>query len=303
MIDRPFLHALALVAFSTAAFGGALPNYDHIVVVVEENRPASAIYGNRVEAPYLNQLKDRGAWLTRMSAITHPSQPNYFHLFSGRGQGVTTNDKPTNLPFTTPNLGAALLAAGKTFVGYSQSLPRAGDAQTDGTWRYVYYPWGWIGWQVYARKHVPWTNWQSRPPRPANTLPGAVNQPFSAFPVDPAQLPDVAFVMPDQDHDMHNIDGSEVRRADNFLRKQLGAYADWAETHNSLLIVTWDEDDSSEMNRIPTIFVGAHVRKGRNRGVWTLHHLLRTLTDLEGLAPIGKAADVTRITGIFENDP
>jgi hypothetical protein len=102
---------------------------------------------------------------------------------------------------------------------------------------------------------------------------------------------------------MHNIDGSEIQRADNFLRKRLGAYIDWAEAHNSLFIVTWDEDDYSGTNRIATIFAGAHLRKGKNRGAWTLHNLLRTLTDLEGLAPIGKAANVIRITGIFENDP
>jgi hypothetical protein len=85
MIDRFISSHLGARFFR---YGGVRcpSNYDHIVVVVEENRPASEIYGNRVEAPYLNQLKDRGAWLSRMSAITHPSQPNYCTSSAGVGK-------------------------------------------------------------------------------------------------------------------------------------------------------------------------------------------------------------------------
>ena len=33
-------------------------------------------------------------------------------------------------------------------------------------------------------------------------------------------------------------------------------------THNSLLVLTWDEDDYSQSNQIPTLFVGALVIPG-----------------------------------------
>jgi phosphatidylinositol-3-phosphatase len=33
-----------------------------------------------------------------------------------------------------------------------------------------------------------------------------------------------------------------VRQGDQWLKDQLGAYADWAKTHNSPLVVTFDED-------------------------------------------------------------
>ena len=39
-------------------------------------------------------------------------------------------------------------------------------------------------------------------------------------------------------------------------------YIQWAITHNSLLILTWDEDDGSATSHIATIFVGAHVKAG-----------------------------------------
>ena len=49
-------------------------------------------------------------------------------------------------------------------------------------------------------------------------------------------------------------------------RTNISAYATWAKAHNSLLIVTWDEDDYTENNQIPTVFYGAHVRPGTQIG-------------------------------------
>ncbi|MEO7317858.1 MAG: alkaline phosphatase family protein, partial [Chthoniobacteraceae bacterium] len=219
----------------------------------------------------------------------------YLELFSGDSQSVLDNNKPGGLPFTTPNLAAALIAAGRTFIGYADDLPAAGDASTEMT----FYP---NGTDRYARKHVPWTNWQSPAnPLPPNALPPSVNQPFTAFPTDFNQLPDVAFVIPNELHDMHS-GPNRVLRGDRWLAEHLAAYAAWAVQNNSLLIVTWDEDDSRSGNQIPTVFFGAHLRVGENEGAWTLHHLLRTLTDLTGIAPIGRGANVSRIAGIFTDD-
>jgi acid phosphatase len=56
----------------------APPTWDHIVIVIEENKSHTQVVGNPVDAPYINNtLKAGGAVLTDMYAITHPSQPNY----------------------------------------------------------------------------------------------------------------------------------------------------------------------------------------------------------------------------------
>ncbi len=285
---------ISFVALTTV-LRAALPTYDHIVIVVEENHSRTQIIGNTAEAPFINALARRGVSLTNMAGITHPSQPNYLELFSGDSQSVLNDQKPGGLPFTTPNLAAALIAAGKTFVGYSEDLPAAGDATTEIT----FYP---GGGDRYARKHVPWTNWQSSAnPLPPNALPPSVNQPLTTFPTDFNLLPDIAFVIPNEQHDMHSgVD--RVKRGDAWLAARLGAYATWAVANNSLLIVTWDEDDYSSANQIPTILYGANLRTGSNEGAWTLHHLLRTITDLTDIAPIGRGTDVSRIAGIFTGD-
>src|SRR5204863_256090 len=82
------------------------------------------------------------------------------------------------------------------------------------------------------------------------TFPGAGN--FDS-------LPDIAFVVPDQNHDMH--DGT-IQQADTWLRNNIDAYAQWAVMHHSLLMVVWDEDDSSAANQSRGSLYGADINPG-----------------------------------------
>jgi acid phosphatase len=283
--------ALSAVRLSTAAFA-ALPRYDHIVVVIEENHSFTEILGLNSRAPYLRFLADGGATLTQSFGIVHPSEPNYLALFSGSTQGVIDDSVPPGTPLSTPNLGAALFAKGLTFAGFSQSLPQLGFLGVSATTA--------PGEHQYERKHNPWSNRQSVTPGP-HQLPPWTNLPFEhTFPTRPdgdfSVLPTIAFVIPDERYDMH--DGS-ITAADDWLRAHLSAYAGWAQAHNSLLIVTFDEDDGSQGNRIPTIFYGAHLRPGRHKIKTDHYGLLRTLEDLYGLDHAGASARATPLAGIF----
>ena len=292
-------HALSLLAAATllAPASAATYRYDHVVIVIEENTDYAQVLGDRVNAPFINELADGGVNFTEFYAITHPSQPNYLHFFSGDNQGVTSNTRPATYPWSTPNLGAALFAAGRTFRGYSEDLPAIGDRDTTGTDTPG-------GLTLYRRKHNPWANWQVAAPGdpiPTNQLAFETNARFLDFPADFSLLPDVAIVVPNQQNDMH--DGT-VRMGDDWLRENFAAYARWARTHNSLLIVTFDEDNLSGPNKIPTVFHGAGLTPGTvNATRWTLHNLLRTLEDMHGAAHAGRAALLRPITGVFPNDP
>ncbi len=281
--------ALALAAADVRA--QPLPRPDHIVVVIEENRSYNAIIGS-ASAPYINSLRSQGALLTNSFGITHPSQPNYIALFSGSTQGVADNNTPANLPFTVPNLGAQLIASGRTFAGYSEGLPSVGFTGDNAG-----------GPSGYWRKHNPWVNWQqvgSNTP-PPNTLPPATNQPFTAFPSDYSALPTLSFVVPTQANDMH--DGT-IAQGDSWLQANLDGYVQWAKTHNSLFVLTFDEDDNSSNNRIPTILVGQMVTPGVQSNQQVNHYgLLATFEDMYGLGRIGSAAGVSPLTGIFTPVP
>lgn len=285
----------------------APPRYDHVVIVVEENRTPGQILGDLVNAPYITSLANGGVRMGSMYAIIHPSQPNYLELFSGANQGVIDDNLPPNFsttptasyPFRTANLGASLIAAGFTFAGYSEELETAGA--TD--WA-DYDPHSATNPGVYyRRKHNPWANWVGKVlPLPANQMTSTVNRAFTQFPANFAQLPTVSFVVPSQLHDMH--DGSR-RMGDDWLAANLNAYALWARTNNSLLIITWDEDDYNLDNRIPTVLFGANLRDGTTAaGTWTHHNMLRTLEDMYGITThAGSAAQARAIVGPFLTDP
>jgi len=229
---------LGMSFFSTEVYS-KLPTPDHVVIVIFENHGYDQIMGNSA-APYLNFLvgDSATALFTQSYALAHPSQPNYLMLFSGSNQGVTSDDVPKNLPFTSPNLGAGLLQIGRTFAGYSEDLPSIGfHGKSSGN---------------YARKHNPWVNWQGAE---TNGIPVTLNLPWTSFPSNYDMLPTVSFVIPNLDHDMHNgHDPERINKADAWLKDHLDGYVQWARSNNGLFIITFDEGDSRKGNFINRIF-------------------------------------------------
>lgn len=267
----PAADARTSAQLATVSQVAAVPRPDHVVVVVMENHSSTNIIGNPA-APYINSLATSGASMTQSYAITHPSQPNYIALFSGSTNGVTGDSCPYT--FSTPNLGAELIAAGLRFGGYSESMPSI----------------GYTGCAVnnYARKHNPWVNFTN--------VPAASNLPLTSFPTDFSSLPTVSFVIPNLLNDMH--DGT-VAQADTWLQGQVDGYVTWAKQHNSILLLTWDEDDNRAGNQIPTLFVGAGITTGQYSEHIDHYTVLRTLQDAYGLAPIGASATADPILDIW----
>jgi acid phosphatase len=252
---------------------GAIPQPAHVVIVVEENRSQTNIIGNK-SAPFINALAANGAMMAQSFAETHPSEPNYLALFAGSTLGVTEDVCPVN-GGAVPNLASEMLAAGYTFVGFAEGLPAVGSTVCSAG--------------KYARKHVPWANFTNVPP--ADSLP------FSAFPMgDYANLPTVSFVIPNNDDNMH--DGS-IGQGDAWLNRQLSGYANWAVANNSLLIVTWDEDDNASRNQIPTVIYGAHVQPGTYNEQISHYNVLSTCEQMYGLPKTGNAANAPAIADIW----
>jgi phosphatidylinositol-3-phosphatase len=265
---------LAVAAAPVASAAPSLPAPAHIVIVVEENKSSGDIIGNK-SAPYINWLGGNGVVMTQSFAETHPSEPNYLALFSGNTFGLASDACPVNAG-AAPNLGSELLAAGHTFAGFSEDLPAVGSTACSAG--------------KYARKHVPWTNFTN--------VPAELSVPFSSFNArsDYASLPTVSFVIPNMDNDMH--DGS-IAQSDSWLQTNMSSYANWAKANNSLLIVTWDEDDDSANNQIPTVFFGAHVPTGVYNRPLSHYNVLSTIEEMYGLPKTGLAANAPAITDIW----
>ena len=259
---------------SRRLFAAGLPRPDHVVIVVDENHSYSSIIGN-ADAPYITSLTTQGASFTNYKGLTAPSQPNYIALFSGSQQGVIDNNVPYT--FSAPSLGGQLIRKGLTFGGYSEDLPYAGFTGT-----------GKLG---YRRRHNPWVDFTD--------VPGADNLPFNQFPGpgNYGTLPTVSFVVPNLAHDMHNGD---VKSGDAWLKTNLDPYVQWAKTHNSLFVFTFDETDHKADKNIPTILVGQSVQPGNNGQLLNHYNLLRTIEDMYGLGHLGNAAAAAPITGVWK---
>jgi hypothetical protein len=230
----------------------------HIVVVNLENKNFSEVIGNAM-APYLNSLASQGMLFTNYTALSHPSQPNYLALFSGSMQGLAGNDVvPPLFPSTMPTLANSLQQAGLSFVGYAET-----GADPD---------------------HTPWLDF-------ANSI--ADGQNFSSFPANFNNLPTVAFVTPTNADNM--TDSNSIAAGDAWLSANISAYANWARANNSLLVVTFDENDddipNNNPNQIAVIVLGAGIPAGvTNNQPADQYSLLATIENLYGLAPIGESA-------------
>lgn len=341
LIILPFI----ILAFFVASVKAQVPQYDHVVVVIFENHSYGEIIGNPA-APTFNTLAAKGANIMPAAndstgsrsgshGLRHPSQPNYLELYSGDNQGVVQDGRPGDPtaepfssppPFNTPNLGAALRTAGHGFATYSESLPAVGY---DGD-AFTTVP----GQNQYQRKHNPVANWVNNVNPTPNQLPSSVNRPFTDFQNLAgkkngfARLPTVSFVVPNEQNDMH--DGT-IAQGDTWLKNNIvDTYLAWARSHNSLLIVTFDEDDDEAAqttvvsNLIPTIFAGPLIKPGNyteadlnagnpylvatGPGVQTptgtaMNHwnVLSTLEVMYGLPQIGGSAGRPAVTDVFSS--
>ena len=233
----------------------AEPRYDHIVVVVEENHDYSQIIGDTTDAPYINNtLVAGGTLLTNYDAITHPSEANYFALYAGSTFNISPDDPLVSEP--DPTIYTTLHAAGLTFQGY---VDTAGGSSYD---------------------HNPWTSF----PEGQGSY-SLVGTDFTNFPASGnySSLPTVSYVTPGVNDDMH--DGT-ILQGDQWLQSNLGAYAQWAKANNSLLIVTWDENDgTSDGNHVATILYGAGVQ-ARSRDA-TLQRTTTTTCSAQSWRPTG----------------
>jgi hypothetical protein len=275
---------------------------DHVVVVIEQDRASDAI-GN-VNFPYLNSVASTGLYYSNSHGVTHPSEPNTVALYSGSTQGVTDNGR--GYSFSGPNLAKSLFAAGLSFAGYSENLPsdgsqvtQAGDSQ---------YP------DLYTRNLNAMAQFTdvgtlaTGSARPNS----AVNRTFGAFKsiqtTDYSNLPTVSFIVPNNLHSTHGSNeaypwagspdeqNNDLLRgwADAWLRDNLDPYLQWAKTHNSLLIVTQDEERwvggtsqtvTTVVNGDPDLFV-----PGVNPSNVNHYNVLRTIEDMYGLPRLNNSA-------------
>jgi phosphatidylinositol-3-phosphatase len=243
--------------------------FDHIFVVIMENHGYDEIIGNP-DAPFLNQLATEYGVATNYVSVSHPSLPNYLALTSGDTFGISTDC--TDCFQAGPNLVVDRVAAsGRSWRAYMESMPSPGyigDA----------YP--------YMQKHDPFVYYddlRTDPAQLANVVPASQ----LAADLETAQrTPAFGWITPNMLNDMH--DGT-VAQGDAWLSRQIPQLVSapaWTQ-QQSLLVITWDEDDNAPGNRVVTLVISDQVPAGfRSSAAYNHYSLLRTIEVAWGLAPL-----------------
>ena len=269
---------LAFLGFGAARPAQPIPSFEHVIVVVFENKEAASVLGNR-SAPTFNLYARTYARLTRYYGLTHPSLPNYLALVSGSTQGITSDCVTCEVD--ARSLANTLEAAGQTWKAYLEGLPERG------------YLGGFSG--RYAKKHDPFAYFRSvagSSPRRQRLVPLAE----LAADVKTGALPDFSLVVPDLCHSMHDC---SVSVGDAWLRQTVGPLL---QVPRTVVFVVFDEGTTSAHGggHVPALAVGTAVRRhSAFRGLTNHYGLLRTVEQPWGLPRLGHSAGARAIMGIW----
>jgi hypothetical protein len=267
------LAALAMVgvgaSLAPVEAAGTVPAFDHIFTIVMENHSYSQIIGSG-SAPYINSLAAKYGLATNYFAVAHPSLPNYLALTGGSTFGITSDC--TTCFVSAPNIAKDRVeASGRSWKAYMESMPKAcfvGDS----------YP--------YMQKHDPFIYFND-----IRTNAAECNKvvPYSTLATDlksAGTTPNYAWITPNMCNDMHDC---SVSTGDTWLKNNVPAILNSAAftAQNSLLMITWDEDNGSSGNHVATLVIAKSVPAGFRSGVHYTHYsLLRTVESAWGLSPL-----------------
>jgi len=183
--------------------------------------------------------------------IGSSSMPYLNSLASQYGQIVTNDDAFTG-PVGVDNIVRDLLAAGKTWKSYAESIPSAGYTGGDS------YP--------YAKRHnilSYFTDVTTSSTQVKNLAP------FSQFSSDLAnnQLPDFSFIVPDLLHDAHDPPLSvALDVADSWLQQNIAPLiSSPVFQKDGLLIIVFDESDTSDLangGHVAVVVISPQAKQG-----------------------------------------
>jgi hypothetical protein len=252
----------------------AVPQVNHVFIVVLENENASDTFGPNSEAPYLAQtLRSQGAFIPNYYGIGHLSLDNYIAMVSGQAPNLATQaDCPAFVDFTpagvlggsgqyvgqgcvfppgVQNIATQLEGNGWTWKGYMQDMANSAPAQPaacrhpainsqDSTQNAT-------ATDQYAARHNPFVYFHSLIDFPTCQQHDVDLGQLSGDLASASTTPNYAFITPDLCNDGHDSpcpDGGPggMTQANSFLKNLIPQItASPAYRDRGLIIVTFDE--------------------------------------------------------------
>jgi hypothetical protein len=261
-----------------------------VLTIVEENKTVEQM---KTQMPYTYGLTSRYAISDNFKAIRYHSEPNYLAIAGGDTFGVDNDDEPPSNTQTAPSVFGQALSVGKTAKTYAESMPSncttSGDVD-----------------KGYAVKHNPWVFFLTERSDCARYDVPAGGAETGAFITDAEnnRLPNVGLLVPNKCNDAHDTGlGCDLATADEWLSKRLPAVlaSDDFTSGRLMVVVTADEDDGSDGNRIFTAFVQAGLRDQHltPKAHLTHYSLSKLYSEVTCTKPLRKAAKARSILPVL----
>jgi len=248
----------------------ALPpgkHFERIIIIQFENHAEDEV----IRDPNFAKYTKMGRGCLNYFAVTHPSQPNYWAQVAGDYFLIHSD---SNFDLDRSNLADLMDAKGVTWKTYQEDYP--GNCRPDEV----------IG--RYARKHNPFisfNNIRNNKTRCANI----VNSGDFDSDLKAGKLPQYSYYTPNLDNDAHDTNITFAGKwLDGFLAPRLGNIPP-----GTLMVVTWDEDDFTEGNKILSFFLdfptGSMFASGSSDKTKYNHYsLLASVEDNWSLGNLGR---------------
>lgn len=274
------LAALPMLTCATAgrAADRSVPRYEHIFVIVAENKGYEQIFGSATNAPNLNRLAHDYGLASEFYAESHPSEPNYIAMVGGDTFNISDDDafycksgsqdrycpgahRPGYPDHTVKarSLVDQLEERKLTWKAYAESLPEPGSLVA--RWPNVDHPITGEPNELYAAKHNGFISFERVQKDPRRTEKIVDFQQLERDLVAGA-LPNYAHIVPNQCNDMHGRAGTDtpldcqgsnmdalIARGDRVigaLVDKIMASTAWKTSANTAIVITFDENDKDE---------------------------------------------------------
>jgi phospholipase C len=277
--------SLAPTSTSTSASQSTVPNFEHIVIIMFENKEFGSVIGSPLMPTY-NKLAHEYTLLTQYYAVRHPSLPNYIALMGGDTFGITSDCKDCFV--NAPSLPDLIEQSGRTWKTYQEDMPEPCFLGNKGK---------------YVQKHNPFVYFDPIRLDQARCERSVV--PLTALQTDiqANSLPNFFFITPNLCNDAHDC-GLDV--ADAWLTNELATLTPALDATGKpyLLVLVFDEGQGDHSccglpeggGRIPVVLISPQVKKGfEDPNPYTHYSLLKTISAAWGLQYLGHAADDSNV--------
>src|SRR5215211_2408005 len=263
-----------------------VPNFDHVVWIVFENKEFGTVIGNS-QMPNFNKLAKDYTLLTQFYAVTHPSLPNYLAMIGGDTFGIQSNCNECFInELSLPDL---IEASGRTWKTYQEDMPEPcyiGNAAD------------------YAQKHNPFVYFD---PIRLDTVRCQQNiLPLTALQTDilVGTLPNFIFITPNLCNSAHDCSLDVTDAWLGNLLTQLVPALD-AQGPNYLVVLTWDEGQGNHSccglpaeagGRIAVVLISPLVKNNfEDLTPYTHYSLLKTISSAWGLPYLGHTREENNV--------